>query len=298
MTPTPPILFIIFNRPDQTKRVFEAIRAARPAKLFIAADGPRPSRPDDARLCAAAREAVKNVDWPCEVVARFQDANQGCRLHVSGAITWFFEQVEEGVILEDDCLPSPSFFSFCAEMLERYREDEEVMHVNGTDFLPFAPVDLARTNYHFSRCPHVWGWATWRRAWDRYDLDMRGLDAFERSPRAQSLFLRRSDLAFWARLFKHIRDKRVDTWDAQWTYSIMSNGGLVVAPHANMVENIGFGPDATHTFSRDPHSRSVTGMPGPYRGPSGIAADAALDLALMKKTYNPPLWRKLLKRLQ
>ena len=159
------VLFIIFNRPETTKKVFSAIRAYRPERLFVAADGPRPGRPDDQEKCAAARALVQ-CDWPCEVHTRCLDANAGCRDAVSGGVGWFFEQVDEGIVLEDDCLPCPDFFRFAEAALERYRGDERVMHISGVNF------QVRPAGAYFSTIPHIWGWASWRSAWRHYDVGM------------------------------------------------------------------------------------------------------------------------------
>ena len=171
MNLTKPVVLIIFNRPKLTEVVFQAIREAKPPKLFLVADGPRPNRPDDIPRCAAARKVVEKVDWDCEVLRNYADENMGCGCRPASGITWVFSQVEEAIILEDDCVPSPSFFPFCQELLDRYRTDERVMHIGGMNWQsghrrsPFS--------YFFSKYPQCWGWATWRRAWAHYDFTMR-----------------------------------------------------------------------------------------------------------------------------
>jgi len=210
-----PILLIVFNRPDATQRVFDAIRLAQPKRLFVAADGPRPDRPGDPEKCVAARDIVKRVDWDCEVKTLFQDKNLGCGLGPVTAINWFFENVEEGIILEDDCLPHPDFFRFCEELLDYYRENERIMHISGDNFQYGRK--RGNASYYFSTYTHNWGWATWRRAWKCYD--------------------------FYCTSEEH----RKHAWDAQWEISARNRGGLAILPNVNLVSNIGFGPDATHT---------------------------------------------------
>ena len=161
-----PILFLIFNRPETTEKIFAAIRRMQPQKLFIAADGPRSGRDDDFRNCAAARLLTQKIDWPCEVQYRFLEKNYGCRRAVSGAVDWFFSHVEQGIILEDDCLPAPDFFYFCAAALKKYSDDKRVMHINGTVHQP--PENLSYDAW-FSRYALIWGWATWKRAWQKYN---------------------------------------------------------------------------------------------------------------------------------
>src|SRR5688572_20529443 len=167
-----PVLFLIFNRPAVTKQVFEAIREMRPTRLYIAADGPRPAIPNELDNCRKAREAALAVDWECQVKTLFRDKNLGCGRGPSTAITWFFEHETEGIILEDDCMPSPSFFSYCAELLARYRDDTRIMHIAGTNLEKPQQRDQEHS-YHFSNFTYCWGWATWRRAWKFHDFDMK-----------------------------------------------------------------------------------------------------------------------------
>ena len=163
---TAPVLLIIFNRPDTTARVFEAIRAARPTELYIAADAPRENRSEDKRLCEEAKKITEKIDWPCEVHRLYQEKNLGCKRGPIASITWFFENVEAGIILEDDCVPHPSFFAFCSELLEKYADDKRIMHVSGNNF-QFGKM-RGDASYFFSEYTLSWGWATWRRAWQRF----------------------------------------------------------------------------------------------------------------------------------
>ena len=172
-----PVLFLIFNRPDTTALVMEAIRAARPARLYVAADGPRPGCPGDAERCAEARRVVTAVDWPCQVKTLFRETNLGCRKAVSSAIDWLFACEEEGIILEDDCVPTSDFFSFCGELLERFRDDKQIMAICGSCYAEAEP--NYRASYYFSYYADPWGWATWRRAWRLYDGDLSRWPAFK-----------------------------------------------------------------------------------------------------------------------
>jgi hypothetical protein len=175
---TPAVLLVAFARPDLLRRVLAQVREARPSRVFVSVDGPRPERADDAAATAACHAVAAEIDWPCEVKTRFLNENHGCKLAVSGAISWFFEQVEEGIILEEDCVPGAAFFSFCAELLERYRDDARVGLISGNNFLPGA---LWRDEGHgFTRYAFIWGWATWRRAWEKFDRDLQ--DWPERRP--------------------------------------------------------------------------------------------------------------------
>jgi hypothetical protein len=233
-----PILLLIFNRPEQALLVFRQIRLQEPERLFIAADGPRPDQPGEAALCAATRTTVLNgIDWPCKVETLFRPHNLGCGKAVSTAIDWFFGHVEEGIILEDDCVPDPTFFSFCATMLAKYRLDENIMHINGGNYQ--SGILRGNGSYYFSRYAHVWGWATWRHAWQYYDFSLgryrlvsqQGLNTFLQSE-LQSIY-----------------NAQADTWDIQWFMAVWFNKGWVITPNVSLVKNIGYGKTATHTRS-------------------------------------------------
>jgi hypothetical protein len=245
----PPIIFLIFNRPKETARVFAAIRAARPAKLLVAADGPRATRPEDADLCARTRQVLNEVDWPCEVLQNFADHNLGCGKRVASGMDWAFDQVEEAIILEDDCVPDASFFRFCEELLERYRHDRRIMMISGDNFQNGRR--WSSDSYYFSRLPHCWGWATWRRAWQLFDFEMSDWPQRRRT-RWLSDIARHSLLEqYWTQCFDDVRSGKIDTWDFQWMYCMFARNGLSIVPDANLITNIGFGNTATHTTSAD-----------------------------------------------
>ena len=239
-----PVLLLIFNRPDTTRKVFEEIRRQQPKYLFIAADGPRADKAGDIRLCAEAREAVSGIDWDCEVKTLFRTANLGCGAAPAAAISWFFEHVAEGIILEDDCIPNASFFEFCGTLLEKYRADPRIMMICGTSYQAKA---LNADTYYFSRYPHAWGWATWSRAWAHYDFNLDGESELTRSAVVRHTFTHLRERKLWVHNLKHITNG-LDAWDYQWMYWIWKNRGLCITPWKNMVSNIGFGPQATHTY--------------------------------------------------
>jgi len=238
-----PVLLLVFNRPDTTRQVFEAIRRARPARLFIAADGPRKERPGEAEKCELARSVVDNVDWDCTVSTLLHDENLGCRTAVSSAIDWFFAQVEEGIILEDDCLPSQSFFSFCQELLERYRHDTRVMQISGSNFLEVK----IEESYLFSKYGPIWGWATWRRAWNFYDVEMKLWPLIKERRLHCNFCINEDEVLAREEIFNAVYERRVDTWDYQWVFARLINSGLSITPKQNLISNIGFAEEATHT---------------------------------------------------
>ncbi len=273
-----PVLFLIFNRPDTTLRVFDAIREARPPRLYLAGDGPRGSRPGEAETVASLRqEVLQRVDWPCTVHTLWREKNLGCKLAVSGAITWFFEQEERGIVLEDDCLPSPSFFPYCAELLERYESDERIAGITG-DFRPVhsrhAPDSFGRVGY-----PLIWGWASWRRVWRHYDVDMKGWTGdTEAIPRiaAKSKATKR----FLKAVFDAVQDGEIDTWDFQFNFMCQQRDQDFLYPHVNLITNIGFSAEATHTANPDdPNAALPRGeVHFPLKGPEeGRGYEAWLD---------------------
>lgn len=242
-----PVAFLVFNRPELTARVLERIRAARPRQLFVVADGPRADRPGDAAKVTAVRDLLeRGVDWPCTVHRDYADQNLGCAHRVASGISRVFEQVEEAVILEDDCLPDPSFFPFCDTLLSRYRDDERVMHIGGTN-LAAPRMRPPASGYWFSRHAWVWGWATWRRAWRHYDFAMSSWN--DRQPALRASFASAWERRYWLPTLDRARQdlQKANTWDYSWHYTCRSLGGVAILPARNLIENLGFGVDHTHT---------------------------------------------------
>ncbi len=240
-----PVLFLIFNRPDTTQRVFNEIRKAAPPKLFVSADGPRENKPGEFEKCQATRDIIKHVDWDCEVFTNFRDKNSGCKIAVSSGISWFYENVEEGIILEDDCLPCLSFFRFCEELLEKYRDDERIMQIGGTNLLNGWQRD--DSSYYFSQYGAIWGWASWRRAWKHYDVNMKLWPEVKAKKMFFDWFDHKREIQFWLNIYDKVYLGQIDTWDYQWDFAKRINLGLGIVPKVNLVSNIGFREDATHT---------------------------------------------------
>ncbi|MDR3440695.1 hypothetical protein [Telmatospirillum sp.] len=273
---TPPVIFLIFNRPAVTARTFAAIREARPPRLLIVADAPRPDRPGEDRLCAETRRIAEAVDWPCEVLHNYAETNMGCGRRISSGITWAFEQVEEAIVLEDDCLPDPSFFPFCAEMLERYRDDPRVMLISGDNF--HGGKRRGPADYFFSRYHHIWGWASWRRAWLHYEFSLESWPARRDDGWLATITKDRLIGDYWRECFDAVHQGRIDTWDYQWLYSAWVAGGLCIAPNVNLIANIGFGPGATHTTEVNPRLLPPVGqMTFPLRHPATVAPCPSAD---------------------
>ncbi len=278
MRPCPPVLLLIFNRPDLTRQVCAAVHRAQPAHLFVAADGPRPDRPGEDELCRAARAVIAEFDWPCRVTTLYRPANLGLKQAVSSAITWFFTHVEAGIILEDDCLPDASFFPFCAEMLDRYATHESVMMVSGDNY-QYGHGGPAPYSYDFSVFAFIWGWATWRRAWQAYDSEM---SQWANARTRQALRDYIADPAIYrhyAALFNQVYAGEINTWDYQWTYTCWQQRGLSITPAVNLVTNLGF--DARGTHSTDTSSRLASLTAGaldfPLRHPPAVARNRVAD---------------------
>lgn len=244
-----PILFLIFNRPDTTRIVFDRIRQVRPSRLYVAADAPREGREREKLLCAEAREIVSSVDWPCEVKYLFREKNLGCKRAISSAISWFFEQEEYGVILEDDCLPDLSFFPFCEELLLRYKDDERIGHIGGNCFLPGVVRD--GFSYDFCSVTHIWGWATWRRVWQQVDVDFPFWEEYKE--RRSSLFCNKWEEIYFSSFIPDALHHRqgLNPWGVFYYFSLRLQHQLSIYPSVNLVTNIGLGdPNATHTTKK------------------------------------------------
>jgi len=272
-----PILLLIFKRPKTTRRVMAAISHARPSRLYVAADGPRAGRADE-KLCEEARQIATSHGWPCTVRTLFRDRNLGCRVAVSTALDWFFEQEEQGIILEDDCVPSPTFFPFCNELLDRFRDDERIMCISGDNFQKGRFV--TPHSYYFSRYMHCWGWATWRRAWSLYDREMSLWPEFRRSGGLEAWSDGQTSFEkYWEKIFDTAAAGKVDSWAYRFLFSCWVQGGLTCLPEKNLVANIGFGEDSTNTTCSD---HWFAGLPAedlqfPLRHPKIVVRDVQAD---------------------
>lgn len=295
-----PVLFIVFNRPSTTRQVFDAIRKAKPRKLFIAADGPRENIPGELEKCLETRTIATTIDWECDVTTLFREKNLGCGKGPANAITWFFSQVEEGIILEDDCLPSPDFFPFCSQLLEKYRFDSRVMQIGGNNLKQWTTGD-EDYSYFFSNHNYIWGWATWRRAWKLFHFNMEYYDIIKQKHYHDHYYKSFDEQAFSRYVFDETYAdlEQPTVWDFQWQYSRMLQGGLSIVPYRNLVINVGYGSDATHT------SKAVDILPYlklertefPLRHPEFIMAHAERDEKIFCSAFTTP-WSRLKTRLK
>jgi cephalosporin hydroxylase/Flp pilus assembly protein TadD len=271
-----PVCLIIFNRPDTTKKVFDAIRQAKPPKLLVIADGARADRPEEAEKCAAARAIINQVDWDCEVLTNYSDVNLGCRDRVASGLDWVFQLVEEAIILEDDCLPHPTFFRFCEKLLERYRHDQQIMVISGNNF-QFGRRS-SQYSYYFSRYNHTWGWATWRRAWQHYDNEMKLWPQVRDTNWLKDILKDDWAVSSWSKSFQNVYEGGFSIWDYRWTFACWIHQGLSILPNVNLVSNIGFGAEATHTkrVSRLANMQTEE-MIFPLQHPSFVIRDEQAD---------------------
>lgn len=260
-----PVAYIVFNRPRHTRVTFDAIRSYRPAQLFVIADGPRDDHPNDKARCQEVRRIVSEIDWPCEVHRDFSDINLGSGRRVSSGLDWVFSLVDRAIVLEDDCLASPEFFTYCEVLLERYRECTQVWVIGGNSYQP--EFQRGQASYYFSRYPDTWGWATWRRAWRHYQHDLPFLEEWQRSQRWRECFPTKSEQRHFRHIFHEALTGAVDSWDYQWVGCVLFHGGLAATPNANLVQNIGFGPEATHTVH--PEGLQYRFTPGSFARPPG-----------------------------
>ena len=281
-----PILFIIFNRLETTKQVFEAIRNIQPSKLFIAADGARENIVGEFECCNEIREYVlKNIDWDCEVKTLFSPINLGCGLGPASAISWFFKQVEEGIILEDDCLPHPDFFVYCSELLEKYRNNRDIAVIGGDNFQ--EGIKRGDASYYFSKYSYTWGWASWRRSWQNYQFDLNAYDKFKMYYKIDSTFKTSNERIYWKFVFDSILNEPGQAWDFQLWFHVWYNDMISIAPNVNLVKNIGFGIGATHTV--DINSRQAlieTKSILPIIHPISIKVDEVADYYYYSRYWN------------
>lgn len=290
-----PVAFFIFRRPQTTRRVFEVIASVRPRRLMIIADGAR--NESEQHLVDKTRELVAHVDWNCEVSHAFSGSNLGLMRRIPSGLNWVFEQVDEAIILEDDCVPDPSFFAFCEAMLAHYRDDERVMHISGDHF---HPDPYPEASYYFSRYPHIWGWATWRRAWMKYDPDVQSWrDPTVRS-RIERQFISRSEARYWRITWDQILNGAGRTWDYQWGFACMMYGGLAINPACNLVQNIGFDVGATNTTNKNHRLANLEAksLEFPLRHPIKVEPDLTLEQRIAREFYTPEgLIQKIQRRL-
>ena len=291
---TTPVLFIVFNRPFETLKVLNVLKEIKPDKLFISCDGPRESNITDHHNVDKVRDLIfKNISWDCQIEYLFNEENLGCKVAVSNAISWFFTKVECGIILEDDCYPNLSFFSFCENMLLKYKNDENIWHISGNN-----SVDSFRfsgDDYLFSNFPFIWGWASWANKWKNYNVELGNI---ENDKFIEQVFRKKADINYWKKIFWQVKRGEIDTWDYQWTFICWYNSKLSIVPKFNLITNIGFSNSATHTKNYDPHLANLKQRNFLVKKyPSKIKNDIFFDWLIQKRFFNVSILFRIYNKL-
>jgi hypothetical protein len=289
-----PVVFVVFNRPGHTRRGFAEIRRVRPSRLYVVGDGPRPDRADDISLVQVVRSIIaQGVDWPCQVRTNYSETNLGCGRRVSSGLDWVFAQETEAIVLEDDCVPDPTFFRFCAELLAHYRDDPRVGMISGCNFQPRPPANGA--SYYYSAYNHVWGWAAWRRSWQLFDWEMARWPELRLSAWLSDFLGSRLATMYWREVFDMTRAGEIETWACRWTFSLWAHRALAVLPAQNLVTNIGFDSAATHFSNRDKRLSIASGpMSFPLNYPDQIVRNVGADHFTERHIYNIG-WERVVK---
>lgn len=289
-----PVVFFVFKRPHTTQRVFNVIRQLKPKNLFVVADGPRIGNHYDYQKCKEVRKIIENVDWDCQILKNYSEINMGLKKRFSSGLDWVFSNVEKAIILEDDCLPDPSFFQFCEEMLDLYEYDKRVFSITGHNHL--GAWKTKRQDYHFSYYFNCWGWATWKRVWELYDVDMKAWMETEVKERVRDVIADERQFVNRAKLLDLTCAGKVDTWDYQFFFLCLMQSGFTITPSTNLISNIGFGEDATNTKNRNDNriENKINSLTFPIRHPLSITVDREYDYRRYKKVWAKRQWKQLI----
>lgn len=295
-----PVLIAIFNRPQKVQALIDVLRIVKPKKLFVAADGPRGDKPNEILLCEETRGVLNQIDWPCDIHKKFSEKNLGLSESMEQAIDWFFEQNEAGIIFEDDCIPHPDFFDFALANLNEYWQTENILMISATNFQNGQVRGSA--SYFFSHYPRIWGWATWKRAWKLYDKGTKNLKDCLETGKLKELFKDKKEQLFWENNFKKpyvdVNGKQRLTWATTWAFSVFNNKGLTIVPNKNLLQNIGYGPDSTHTNSSGRGwSIKAEALGLDIKHPEKIECDEEADRYYFKTQHYKNFWDKLYNKL-
>lgn len=294
-----PVLLIVFNRLDTAEKVLTSILESGCKKLYIYSDGPRKEKESEAsELKLVQQKLLEKIPSRTEVICRFEEQNKGPRIAVGEAISWFFENEEEGIIFEHDCLPHPDFFPFCEELLEHYRTDERIMHISGDNF-QFGK-KFGQGDYYFSKHNHIWGFATWRRAWKYYSLEMAGYPDFRKANSIQSIFHDKKVEAFWTKILDNTYNMKIETWDYQWTFAMWKQNGLAIIPQINLISNIGFDHLALNTTNKN-HKvafMQTEALNFPLKHPKSIVHQLDADINSINEVFSPSIYKFGIEKIQ
>ena len=293
-----PVVLIIFRRPDKTLQVLEKIRQVKPSKLFVICDAPRPEKTDEYEKCEQSRAIIDTVDWDCEVIKNYADTNLGSFRRIPTGLDWVFNQVEEAIILEDDCLPEITFFRFCEELLEYYKNDQRIMAISGDNFQ--LGNQRTQDSYYFSRYTHSWGWATWKRAWKHFDMELSTWPDVQNKQLLRSILDNDRDVKYWTSILQNVYDSKIKAWDYRWTFATWLQNGLTILPNVNLISNIGFGEGATHTVStKNPWINLPTqSISFPLQHPQFVIRDSIADKFTQDSVFNATLKNRLIRKLR
>ena len=298
-----PILLITWKRPFHTLQVIESLKLIKPNKVFVASDGPNPNNLEEIKLVKETRNILEDkINWKCEVYKKFNSINQGCRLGVTSAIDWFFENVEEGIILEDDCVPHPDFFIFTELLIERYRNDKRIWTISGNNYQDGKW--RGDGSYYFSRFPHCWGWATWKDRWFNYSQEKFIFQKLKTAKMLQNIFPLKRDLSFFSSFYEKLyKYNKPDSWAYRWFLVSQAHGGMSVLPNKNLVKNIGFSSNATHTKRGDSPTKlnytnlECTGIL-PLKEPSFIMRSIDADTYTFNNYFYPKMHIKIINKFK
>ncbi len=287
-----PVLIVVFKRPLKVRQLIAALATVAPKHVYLLADGPRPHVEGEAKLCEEARRIALDIPWECAVHTRFRDTNFGLVENFRDGISWFFSEVEAGIILEDDCIPDPSFFTFCAHLLTYYKDDERIVHISGNNFQDGQV--RSDGSYYFSHYSHSWGWATWRRAWQRYDEAVANFPAYDQNGRINELPFSAAAKRYW---LKHLRSGH-SHWDGWWLYTTWYLKGLCIIPNQNLVSNIGFDSEATHTHTPTAQANVALKPLGTIVHPTERTVSVEADNYAFNAIFHVPMWRRITTKIR
>lgn len=281
---TTPVVMIIFKKLDTTKRVFEKVRAAAPNKLYVISDAPRKYvEGEDEKVQEVRKYIDSHIDWDCEVIRDYAEQNMGCGKRIASGLDRVFQNEEQAIILEDDCVPHDTFFRYCQEMLEHYKDDNRVLMIGGNN--PVEQLYDTKEDYIFSRVPFMWGWATWKRSWNLYDYKLSTWPQNRKNPLIAQAIPNKRARCFYTTEFEVLHQgKYDDVWDYQFMYVGIMNNMFGILPSKSHVENVGFVEDATHTYDMpDWINRNVTPVNFPIKYREDVIWDKTFDEIYMEK---------------
>lgn len=291
-----PIAFVIFNRPDHAAESFQRIREIRPSRLFIISDASRLGIRGESELVQQSRQVTEQIDWQCEVTRIYADENMGCGKRISSGVSTAMEHVDRLIVLEDDCIADPTFFSYCDELLKHYEDDERVMSITGNNFQNGALRGAG--SYYFSKYPHCWGWATWRRAWSFFDLSASAWPDFRDSGLLRTHCHHPRELEYWTEIFNRVHEGRSQSWAFPWVLACWMNHGLTAIPQRNLVSNIGFGENSTHTRKSNGQANIATESMNELIHPESVHRDFMADQYTDENVFSGTQRRDAFKRIE